>query len=261
MGIAHPQGWSTMKLPIPCLHCMNEAIASRLPPEETTTTMPIATVEFRDDGRYESTCPKGHKSITILQQQKFEVLFDIGAYAIADGYYREAVSSSTSCLERFYEFFIKAVLFEKGLEEDTISVAWKPISKQSERQLGAFIFLYTSEFGIPPKLLIDFINSRSSFRNDVIHKGKIPSRQEAVKYGQAVLDVIRPILRETKEKYPNGVNKTKLQHLDQCRRTNDKDQPVTTTCISTIISLLYPAESGHYTQSLEKAIADLKKWT
>jgi hypothetical protein len=59
----------------------------------------ISTVEFTDDGLYEATCPKGHKSITILQQRKFEILFDIGIYAINDGYYREAISSFTASLE------------------------------------------------------------------------------------------------------------------------------------------------------------------
>ena len=56
----------------------------------------MSKLEFRDDGRYEITCPKGHSSFTIPQQQKFELLFDIGAYAITDGYYREAISSFTS---------------------------------------------------------------------------------------------------------------------------------------------------------------------
>ncbi len=85
--------------------------------DDISSARPIAAIEFRDDGRYEVTCPKGHKSVTILQQQKFEVLFDIGAYAIVDGYYREAVSSFTSSLERFYEFFVKAVLLNKGIGE------------------------------------------------------------------------------------------------------------------------------------------------
>jgi hypothetical protein len=76
-----------VKLPLTCAQCMVENISE---------AHPVASVEFRDDGRYEVQCPRGHRSITILQQQKFEVLFQIGAYAIADGYYREAVSSFAS---------------------------------------------------------------------------------------------------------------------------------------------------------------------
>ncbi len=76
-------------------------------------------VELRDDGRYEFTCENGHTTVTVLQEQKFEVLFDLGAHAILDGYYREAVASFTSSLERFYEFFIKAALFENDISEVT----------------------------------------------------------------------------------------------------------------------------------------------
>jgi hypothetical protein len=140
----------------------------------------IAAVEFRDDGRYEVTCPKGHRSTTLLQQQKFELLFDIGAYAIADGYYREAVSSFAASLERFYEFFIRAVMLQRGIDSQVIHNAWKVVAAQSERQLGGFVFLYTLEFGRSPQLLS---GARAAFRNDVVHKGRIPTRPEAVDYG------------------------------------------------------------------------------
>lgn len=52
-------------------------------------------------------CQKGHKNFVILQEERFETLFQIGANAIIDGYYREAVNSFTTSLERFYEFSIK----------------------------------------------------------------------------------------------------------------------------------------------------------
>jgi hypothetical protein len=117
--------------------------------EDIASARPFATVEWQDDGRYEVTCPKGHTSITILQEQKFELLFDIGAYALIDGYYREAVSSFTSSLERFYEFFVASVLFENGIGEDVLTSTWKQVVNQSERQLGAFMFLYVREFTHP----------------------------------------------------------------------------------------------------------------
>lgn len=236
-----------MKLPIVCSQCMIEDI---------TSARPIAVVEFRDDGRYEVTCPKGHKSVTILQQQKFEVLFDIGAYAIVDGYYREAVSSFTSSLERFYEFFVKAVLLNKGIDEQVFKKTWKLIASHSERQLGAFIFIYTTEFGTPPTLLS---NRKVQFRNEVIHKGKIPTRQEALDYGQAVLDVIRPILKQVKEKYPEGVQKTVFQHLKECRASEDNKRQVSTMAIRTILSLSI-TEPDYDDRSLEESLASLQRW-
>jgi hypothetical protein len=82
-------------------------------------------VEFRDDGRYEFTCPEGHTNVSSLQEQKFELLFEIGAFAIRDGYYREAVTSFASSLERFYEFFIKAALYEKGIDAGIVEESLK----------------------------------------------------------------------------------------------------------------------------------------
>ncbi|MCK4830988.1 hypothetical protein KA005_85550, partial [bacterium] len=114
-------------------------------------TNELATLEFRDDGRYEICCSRGHKSVTVLQQQKFEVLFDIGANAIIDGYYREAISSFTSSLERFYEFCIKVFCEKRKISEDVYTNTWKQMSNQSERQLGAFLFLWANEFGETPE--------------------------------------------------------------------------------------------------------------
>jgi polyhydroxyalkanoate synthesis regulator phasin len=178
-----------MKLEIQCATCFKEGVGA---PSMTES------VEFRDDGRYKLTCPKGHTSVTILQQQRFELLFDIGAYAILDGYYREAVSSFSAALERFCEFFIKVICISKDIDWETVSTAWKHVSSMSERQLGAYIFMYLSEFGSLPPLLP---NKMVELRNKVVHKGKIPSREEAIQFGQEVLYVVRPTLAVLKEKY------------------------------------------------------------
>ncbi|WP_163560951.1 hypothetical protein [Halomonas sp. NO4] len=210
-------------------------------------------VELRDDGRYEFTCEKGHTTVTVLQEQKFEVLFDLGAYAVLDGYYREAVASFTSSLERFYEFFVKAVLLEDGLDEATVAETWKQVSSQSERQLGAFIFLYLKCFTEKPSLLRP---KQTTFRNEVIHKGKIPSRDEAVQYGQEVLDTIRPILKRVKTTFPKGVEKTVFQHLMNSRKA-DESQPVGTMTIATILSL---NDGSGKEPSLEEALSEKQWW-
>lgn len=236
-----------MKLPVTCAQCMQEDIAN---------AWITATVEFKDDGRYEIKCPKGHSSITLLQQQKFEILFDIGAYAISDGYYREAVSSFTSALERFYEFFIKVVCISKKIDKEKIEEAWKDIASQSERQLGAFTFIHLLETGSKPRLLN---NSKVKFRNEVIHKGKIPSKEQAISYGQAALDVIRPLLNKLKNEYSEAVGIATFNHLSNTRNSSDDGLAVSTMCISTIVSLSN-GEAAHDQRSLEDAIAHLQRW-
>lgn len=235
-----------MKLPMSCFKCIEEEI-----PYDGA----LSNVEFRDDGRYEFTCPKGHKSVTVLQQQKFELLFDIGAFALKDGYYREAVSSFSSALERFYEFVIKVIMLRSNIDTEATDNLWKKVSNQSERQLGAYMFLYLHEFREQPSVLSD---SNVKFRNSVIHKGKIPSKEEALKYGQTILDLCRPIMSRLKIDYQEEVHKIVFFHIRSGRRPEDEGVSVSTMCINTILSLSN-GEPSHDERSLEVAVSDLKK--
>src|SRR5688572_21926828 len=102
-------------------------------------------VEIRDDNFYRSTCPAGHENLVVIQNQKFELLFDFGARALLDGYTREAVASMAAALERFYEFYLKVVCLKHGIADFDFKNSWKFVSAQSERQLGAFLFTYLFE--------------------------------------------------------------------------------------------------------------------
>jgi hypothetical protein len=234
-----------MRLPITCLHCMREGSKS---------AKPFTLAEWNDEGRYEAICPKGHSAIIILQGQKFELLFDIGAHAIIDGYYREAVSSFASSLERFFEFFTTSVLFQCGVDVETVSKGWKLVSAQSERQLGAFIFLYVRELKKIPTLLA---TNSVSFRNDVIHKGVVPSRKQALKFGTEVLTLMQDQLKEVKEKIPDGVRICMVEHLKRSRRT--ADEWAGTMTMPTIISLSRD-DKAYNSRTLSDALEELRQW-
>lgn len=207
---------------------------------------------FRDDGRYEFKCCFGHETTTLLQQQKFEVLFEIGAHAIIDGYYREAVSSFTSSLERFYEFALRVFLEKASKSDELFQSCWKAVASQSERQLGAFVFLWASNFGKPPELLS---NATVHFRNEVIHKGKIPTREEALRYGNSVLDLLRPKMLALRERFSEEVQKAIFYHLRDCRSDSDHNKSVSTISISTIVSLSHGA--AHHSMSVEEHLIRL----
>lgn len=236
-----------MRIPIVCFQCMKE---------DKDAAKPANFYEFRDDGRYEFICPKGHKSLTVLQQQKFELLFDIGAYAIQDGYYREAVSSFASSLERFYEFYSNVICFGKGIQKEALHRAWKIISNQSERQLGAFVFLYLIESGKKPEVLS---NDNVKFRNEVIHKGIIPDRSQAIDFGQTVLDLIRPLLGELKSKYSKGIHQVIASHQRKCRELAVENTQVSYGGIRTIISLSVE-DPGYSEKSLDELLVEKNKW-
>src|ERR1700741_3851946 len=123
-----------------CLECQKAAENKKV---ETVEDI----VEFNDENLYELTCPKGHKCFTRLQENKFELLFDQGAMALIDGYSRESVASIASSLERFIEYFLKVMAAHHKVSYEKYSKTWKLMAKQSERQLGAFYFSQTSEWG------------------------------------------------------------------------------------------------------------------
>jgi len=236
-----------MRLMVSCMQCLQEF---GKPSNE------FAHVELRNDGRYELTCSMGHTTTTILQQQKFEVLFEIGAYAILDGYYREAVSSFSTSLERFYEFALRVFLENVSKADALFQNCWKKVASQSERQLGAFIFLWAHHFNEPPALLS---NSQVSFRNDVVHKGKIPARDEAVKYGDSVLGIFRPMLSALQCRFPDEVQKVTFYHLRDCRSESDDGRTVSTMGISTIVNLA-SGDLAHQEKALSEHLVHLAEW-
>lgn len=213
-------------------------------------------MEFRDDGRYEIKCSFGHVTTTVLQQQKFEVLFDIGVHAILDGYYREAVTSFSSSLERFYEFALRIFLEKASKSDELFQSCRKKVGGRSERELGAFVCLWASNFNAAPELLSD---AQVGFRNDVVHKGKIPTRDEAIQYGDSVLSVLRPKLLSIRERFSEEVSKVTVYHLRGCRSDSNNGKNVSTMSISTIVSLT-SGEASHHSKSVEEHLIRLADW-
>jgi len=146
-----------------------------------------------DDGVIELTCDRGHHTWMLMQQAKYEILSELAVTALCDGYYREAVGSFASALERLYEHYIDVVCRARSIDREAFATAWKPLRKHSERQLGAFCMLYLIETGQPFSLLPE---KQVAFRNEVIHAGVIPDRKQAVVYGQAVGDCAAPLIAE-----------------------------------------------------------------
>ncbi|MBK0032711.1 hypothetical protein IBT47_10495 [Erwinia sp. S43] len=162
----------------------------------------ISSDLLNDEGYYFHVCKNGHKSVIISQTMKFEDLFDNGANAIIDGYYREGVLSFAASLERFYEYFIKVVMASKVSDLKIIELSWGCVKKQSERQLGAFIFTYAAFFNSKPEIISEKL---FNLRNKVAHNGYIPKRNEAINYGQCVIDLIVPIILRLNDEYKKQV--------------------------------------------------------
>ena len=179
-----------MRFPATCPHCRREVQA-----------------EYTDSGIHDLGCPHCAGRFTVyLRKHKFEMLFDLGTRALMDGYAREAVASFAGSLERFFEFYTRAATLERaaGKGEDfaaaaaRLDTAWKLLSAQSERQLGAFALAYLWREGEAP----DFLTPQalgSDFRNRVIHRGYLPQRSEVDAYAARVFALIDRLLTQLGE--------------------------------------------------------------
>lgn len=248
-----------MRLRISCMQCFKE---------QGHPSDYMMSVELRNDGLYAAVCEKGHRTLTVLQQQKFEVLFDLGAMALLDGYPREAISSIVAALERFYEFYARVICLKHGVDPDLLNRAWKHVENQSERQFGAYVFVSMLDRPTMAPMSIEDLqptlqsasktNTRTwrSFRNAVVHKGYIPSTPEALAYGDLAFMHINQLLQQLKESSGKYIDKATFLSLSRVNAAG-MQQGISTFSIPTLISLTR-AETAP--SSLEGAMKELEKY-
>lgn len=189
-----------MKLFTTCMECLKELGHPSFEP---------IIVDYFDGATAIIECARGHKSAVILQCQKFEILFESGASALLEGYTIEAASSFSAALERFYEFCIRVFRVKDGLNEDEFTKTFKEMAHQSERQFGVFLYLYLKNFGKAYKVK----NKLATFRNRVVHKGYIPTIEEAENYGSQIFDEICDVYALLKSTLADDITKAVLAEV------------------------------------------------
>lgn len=198
--------------------------------------VPVPVSRIVDDGRYEVRCEAGHKGTVFLDNLKFELLFDMGLNALIDGYPREAVSSFASALERFYEFYWRVVMKHLSVPSDEMAEAWKPVANQSERQLGMYITAHLLLTRRKPILLNP--NTDVRLRNNVIHKGYVPTHKEAVSFGDSVMNLINRPLDELRNLAPEALVGT---YKEQSPAPKNKSNKLTGIVnVLTAVDVRYP---------------------
>jgi hypothetical protein len=126
------------------------------------------------------------------------------------------LASFTSALEKFYEFYLNVICEKTGVSAENFRDAWKIIAKQSERQLGAFVLVYLLENKTPPKLLRQ---KSVEFRNDVVDRGTIPTKDEAMEFGEEVYELIRSVMEELKKRDGGLVLKVASERANKASKT------------------------------------------
>lgn len=226
--------------------------------DDSDTPTALFPALYTDSSIYEFKCQQGHFNSIVLKEQLFEVLYEVSAVAYVEGYYRDAVASSSAALERFYEFVIRLLLSEKIKDESIIEKVWKKVSRQSERQLGAYQFLFLSELAQEP---ITLSTDTTGLRNKVIHQGKIPTKLESLHFLEAVYGVIKDVLEVLHDKkYRSAIQRSISSHEKAVMKTMG-EREYTHLTSGTIITL-WNYSKAHYEQPLSvhlKSLIDKQK--
>jgi hypothetical protein len=155
--------------------------------------------ELDDNGNVHVTCEHKHYGIVIYNARRYDVLMRSAARAFLDGYTNEVVAVMSSALERAYELYIRVSCSAKGIKANKIEEAWKGVAAQSERQFGAFQFLYLIDHE-QPFLLSTAV---TEIRNKVIHRGKIVRESEALDFSEKVFEIIHNLENTLQSKFPS----------------------------------------------------------
>lgn len=173
-----------MKVPFECEYCSEEIRESGVEKDY------IVFLPLQSDRTYLFKCHEGHDCKVVLNNPLFEIVFEIACHAIVEGYYREAIVSYTTCLERFYEYILRGTLRKNGFNDAVIEKAWKTV-KKSDEQRTVIDFVYCLFNGNRPALME---SSFSNLRNNVVHNGLIPDEKQSIKFGVNAMKVMDRLL-------------------------------------------------------------------
>jgi hypothetical protein len=209
-----------------------------------------------DKFRIYSTCSKGHKTLTLLQEERFELLFDLGCEALLNGDYRGSVLNIAAAVERYHEFFIKVIMLSNGIIENDLDEIWKFVKSQSERQLGAFYIIYRMQLKMQPNGFIKDTHN-NEVRNDVVHKGKFSTMEDTNRYDKAAYEYIIEGLRILRKDYSESIQKLREHNLHNAIPQGNKC--VVATMSSPSIIGLTSGEKDWGTKSFEEVLSEFKQ--
>lgn len=192
--------------------------------------------------------PKGHNTAVLLQHQKFEILLNSAANALFDGYTIEAASSFSSAHERFLEFATRVLCEKDTISSNAFGETFSQVKNFSERQIGAFLFLFLTHFGEAYKL-----NTKiKELRNKYIHQGYIPKPEEVTKFGEMIYTEIVSISIKLREKFSNEISNVVSVDLLAKQASVKSGVRIATTAGGNLFSLTDPTPESNFSVALER---------
>jgi hypothetical protein len=139
---------------------------------------------YQEGPLYELCCPNGDKAVVQLGNPKHEILFQMGAYSLLDGIYRDAVSTFGSSLEEFWEFSFQVISASKGEQV--------PVPRVRRGRKIRFENAWREVFKTEPAVLTA---EEYEIRNRVMHEGYVPTEEEAFDFGNQILVRVSPAMQ------------------------------------------------------------------
>jgi hypothetical protein len=171
---------------VACSKCQPTAIAPGIQ-RSVVIMMP-----YQDGPLYYLTCPSGHEERVLLGTPKHEILFQMGSYALLDENYWAAIAMFGSSLEEFWEFAHQCIYAYQKVTPLPLPRVNEPGNKARFENAWREVFKPqppgTRQYPEPPVLTKD----QYEIRNQVMHRGHIPTKEEAVDLGNAVLTRVAP---------------------------------------------------------------------
>lgn len=187
-----------MDIYLPCFHCafqyhINDA-----------SQLNSNTVAQNDANYYCFTCQEGHYNQYILQNHKYDMAFEDGLEYMRNRKYKQAFIEFNTAQEAVLVFALQMLCYANQISIEMLSDAMKDIQSFSERIAGAFLFVYLMVF----KKRGQFYSSKhKELRNNVIHKGYIPTEAETIDFTREIHRRIVSLLEEIKS-LPNEIANT-----------------------------------------------------
>lgn len=135
----------------------------------------------------EIVCKNGHKTFVISETPRFPYLIQDGIEAYNSGFYIESFHALYSGFEAYKKEFTAAYFFKEFNDVKKTKEVLKKIDR-SERLEGAFLVAFTELSGGKSPLSL----SRTSIelRNNIVHKGMIPSSTDCENIGNSIFKII-----------------------------------------------------------------------
>jgi hypothetical protein len=191
-------------------------------------------------------CSKGHKSAFMLQSQKFEVLMESAVNALLEGYTLEAASTFSAAFERFIEFAVTVICSKNKIEKRQLELTFKQVSRQSERQLGAFLFLHLLEFDEAYKINEEIV----TFRNKVVHKGYIPTPNEVEGFAAKIYSEIYDLTQKLKLRCKDDIMSVTMDSLSKRSQKIPDGMPRATSTGAMFFSLSQEEQKASFHEAL-----------